>query len=118
MNTATFQTFDTFLRPIYDSKVEKYITFMEVPPSFEKFKQDYLDTNGFKAWLESMHGLNATDKQIYSILTMYMKHAKKTVSEVPQLLAWLDRYHDITLPLIEGIATAEYWQKRLSDKAH
>lgn len=118
MNNATFQTFDEFLRPIYNSKVEKYISFMDVPPSFEKFKQSYLDTQGFKPWLESMHGLNATDKQIYSILNMYIKHAKKSVSEVPQLLAWLDRYHDITLPLIEGIATAEYWQKRLSDKAH
>lgn len=114
MSTATFIKFDDFLRPIYNQKVERYITFMDVPPTFKAFKEQYLIAHGFKPWLESMHGLNATDKQIHSILSMYIKHAKKSVSEVPQLLAWLDRYHDITLPLIEGISTSGYWEKRLT----
>jgi len=114
MSNATFTTFDTFLRPIYDEKVEVYKKFMETPPSFKQFKEDYVSQHGIKPWLDSMHGLNATDKQIHSILTAYMKHTQRNVSEVPQILAWLDRYHDITLPLIEGIATSEYWAKRLA----
>gem|GEM_PF-3699727 len=35
MSNATFTTFDSFLRPIYDEKVEIYKKFMETPPSFK-----------------------------------------------------------------------------------
>lgn len=120
MNTSidaeptTFVNFDRFLKPRYDKAVKMYAYFSERPISFSEYKKNYVAMHGIKPWLETLKGLDATDKQLYSILNTYIKDANRTVDEVPQLLAWLDRYFDITTPLVEGIATSDYWRGRLA----
>lgn len=112
--STTFVNFDRFLKLNYDKEVQMYECFSEKPISFEAYKKNYVAMYGIKPWLDTLQGLNATDKQLYSILNTYIKDAKRTINEIPQLLAWLDRYFDITIPLIEGIATSDYWQARLA----
>ena len=108
-----FVNFDRFVKPRYDKDVAMYKHFSETPPGFEEYIQRYVKMHGIKPWLETLQGLKATEKQIYSILNAYTKYANRSINEVPQLLAWLDRYFDIETPLVEGIATSEYWRKRL-----
>lgn len=112
--STTFVNFDRFLKPRYDKEVKMYEYFSERPIGFKEYKKNYVAMHGIKPWLDTLKGLDATDKQLFSILNTYIKDAKRTINEIPQLLAWLDRYFDITAPLVEGIATSDYWQARLA----
>tara|TARA_A200000113_G_C8653339_1_gene286565 strand:+ start:63 stop:440 length:378 start_codon:yes stop_codon:yes gene_type:complete len=113
-----FINFERFLKPRFKKEVAMYKHFLETPPSFEEYKQSYVKMHGIKPWLATLQGLKATEKQLYSILNTYMKYANRSINDVPQLLAWLDRYFDIETPLVEGIATSEYWRKRLEKNTH
>lgn len=62
----------------------------------------YVATYDINPWLDTLQGLNATDKQLYSILNAFIKYANRIVKEVPLQLAWLERYFGITMPLVEG----------------
>ena len=108
-----FISYDAFMRAIFKVKVLRYKNAGITPPSFEEFKSYSIASNGLSPWLESIRGLLATEKQIYSILNTYMKEAKRSLSDIPNILRWLERYYDIETPVVEGIATEAYWRKRL-----
>ena len=113
LTVKQFVTYDAFMRAIFKDKVLRYKNAGITPPSFEEFKSYSIASNGLSPWLESIRDLPATEKQIYSILNTYMKEAKRSLSDIPNILRWLDRYYDIETPVVEGIATEAYWRKRL-----
>ncbi len=113
VKVKNFVSYNAFMRAIFKGKVLRYKNAGITPPSFEEFKSYSIASNGLSPWLESIRGLPATEKQIYSILNTYMKEAKRSLSDIPNILRWLDRYYDIETPVVEGIATEAYWRKRL-----
>ena len=113
----SFVSYNAFMRAIFKDKVLLYKKADITPPSFEEFKSYSIASNGFSPWLDSIRGLQATEKQIYSILNTYMKQAKRSLSDIPNILRWLERYYDIETPVVEGIATEAYWRKRLLAKS-
>ncbi|OUX84054.1 MAG: hypothetical protein CBB95_17875 [Alteromonas sp. TMED35] len=108
-----FISYSAFMRTVFSEKVSRYKRAGITPPTFDEFKSYSMASNGLSPWLESLRGLQATEKQIYSILNTYMKEAKRSLSDIPNILCWLDRYYDIETPVVEGIATEAYWRKRL-----
>lgn len=74
---------------------------------FQTYLDRYKKTNGFSDWLESLKGIQLTENQAQDIAKTYNRSEKDT----PAIFACLSRQYNIELPLVEGILTAEYWQK-------
>ena len=111
--SQSFTTLESFLKAKFNSKLPLYKRVSEKPPSFNKWKKDYITGFGFKEWLASMKGITPTENQWFSIVQAYVREGDRKVSDAPALVASLEKHHEINIGPIYGILTVEYWQDRL-----
>jgi len=109
-----FIKFNDFVKAQYDSNLPLYKKLSDTPPSFNKFKTDYVTGFGFSEWLASMDGITPNENQWYSIISTYVREGSRKVNDIPALVATLEKHNNIKIAPIYGILTVEYWQDRLS----
>lgn len=103
-----FITFDNYLKASFKANDHKdnYDSFAEY------VKVNTKGLNIFEPWLQEIKGTPLSTVQAQSIAKTYLKYSKSTPSNIPRVLAALQRNYDLTLPAVEGILTADYWIKR------
>jgi len=111
-----FITFQHFVQQHFSACKTEYATFLSHFPSIEKYKADYLASHGFNDYFEAIKDTKLTENQTYSIVTVYLKEGRRKLSDLPAIFGSLERYYNISLPVIEGIATPDYWHNRMSLK--
>jgi hypothetical protein len=117
MSAVKFITFKDFVKAEYEEKLVKYKIIMEKPPSVKKFTYDYIKAHGFREWLAVLGGLQPTEKQLYSIVSVFIRHGGRKVDDLPALVVSLEKHHNIYIPALYGVLTAEYWRDRIKVSA-
>jgi hypothetical protein len=113
MYNGKFITFKDFVKAEYEEKLERYKTFMEKPPTVKKFTDDYITAHGFREWLKALDGLQPTENQLYSIVSVFVGHGGRKVDDLPALVVSLEKHHNIQIPVLYGVLTTQYWQDRI-----
>lgn len=113
MSDVTYISYQNFIKEQYDEKLPLYKRVSETPPSFNKFKSQYTKYDGFRDWIARISGLKPTENQLYSIVSSFVKHGDRKLSELPALVCSLEKHQNIVIPVIYGVLTVEYWEKRL-----
>lgn len=102
-------TFNQYVRQQYKSipMMKKYYG------NFDKFKTNFVACNGFGGWLESLRNQTLTLRQTTSLVLTYIKYGQRKVTDLPAIFSYLSRLFNVEFPIVEGIYTVEYWQKKL-----
>ncbi|MDQ2077462.1 hypothetical protein [Marinimicrobium sp. ABcell2] len=71
--------------------------------------------SGLAPWLEQLRGSEFDERDAQCIAEIYFVYAERYASELPSILASLERHYDISVPVVEGILSMSYWKQYFTD---
>lgn len=101
-------TYINFLKAQYEKNNYKHLY-----ASFENFKKSSLSF-GFQDWLLANSNTKPDLRFLTSVAKTYIRYGCREASDIPMLLASLQRQYDIEVPVIEGVMTKDFWIKKLT----
>lgn len=102
-------SFPVFIANKYKSKSDEMKKYYG---SLARFKELYIANSGLTPWLETLRDHTPSLGLLNSMVRTYIIDCDRVPGEIPSILASISRTYDVELPLVEGILTEEYWQKK------
>ena len=102
----------TTLRKFVKAKYDKKPLLKTYYGSFSAYFAHYLDNHTLDEWFNSMRNTAPSLGLTNHISRVLVETIGHKPIEIPRLLASLEHQYNIQVPVVEGILTVEYWERK------